>query len=191
MRLVLVGSIAVMFGVLAAAGCQRDRATEPMTAAHAASPQRALLEWVETFSAEGGSVTYRVHSFAVTRNGWRAEISMTNGTEVGFAVGDPAATLDRVFGVMLFRTGNLEEVERRNADGTLPTTREATVFDPALPLVLEPDKSWRGVMSAPGSLAAGRFVRVVFGALIPVGETPKGFYDELVWITDSSYELLP
>lgn len=190
MRLVLIGAVAAMLGLLAAAGCQ-PADVEPVPRAHAASPQRALLEWVETYSATSGSVTYRVHSFAVTRTGWRAEISMTNGTEVGFAVGDPQATLDRVFGVMLFRTGDLVEVEDRNEQGTLPTTREATSFDPALPLVLEPKASWRGVISAPGSLAAGRFVRVVFGALIPVGETPEGFHDKLVWITDSAYELRP
>ena len=68
--------------------------------------------------------------------------------------------------------------------------RRAERFQPALPLVLEPGKSWSGTIGARGSLAAGRWVRVVFGPLVPVGDPPEGFPREgLVWITDHAYQL--
>ena len=86
-------------------------------------------------------------------------------------MGDPGATLDRAFGLMLFRTGETRELERRNRNGTLPATRPAVRYEPSLPKILEPGASWKGTISAPGSLVARSWVRVVFGTLVAVGTT--------------------
>jgi hypothetical protein len=45
------------------------------------------------------------------------------------------------------------------------------------------------MISARGSLAAGSYVRVVFGRLLSVGTPPEGLSDHVVWITDHAYEL--
>ena len=70
------------------------------------------------------------------------------------------------FGVLLFPNDDLDELERRNRDGTLPAIRHATTYAPALPLVLRPGKTWRGTISAPGALAGGLWVRLSFGPFV-------------------------
>lgn len=179
--------VAAVVLALALAGCAVEGT--PVEPAYAASPQTARLHWTEAFGERGNRTVFRVDRFAVLSNGWEAAISITNGTRVSLAVGDPEAALERVFGVMLFRTGLLDELERRNRDGDLPAVRHADEIEPPLPLVLEPGDTWRGTIRADGSLAAGRFVRIVFGSLVPVGPRPKGYPPQLVWITDHAYAL--
>ena len=124
-------------------------------------------------------------------NGWRVSLALTNGTSVAYEVGDPRATLDRAFGLMLFRSGDTAELERRNANGMLPATRAAVRYKPSLPEVLEPRASWRGTMSAPGALVARSWARVVFGTLLAVGATGDELDERVVWITDHAYQLQP
>ena len=50
-------------------------------------------------------------------------------------------------------------------------------------------EAWHGVISAPGSLVAGSWVRVVFGTLIAIGSTGDVLEDSVVWITDHAYRL--
>jgi hypothetical protein len=90
---------------------------------------------------------------------------------------------------MLFATGELGEVEQRSDASDLPGLRPAQKFVPALAPRLAPDASWRGTISAPGKLAANRYVRVVFGPLVAVGRPPKGMPARFVWITDHTYRL--
>lgn len=163
----------------------------PYAPAVAAGPQSARLDWVERFGSRGNRITFRVRSFAVLDDGWRAQVSLTNGTSVPLAVGERNASVDRVFGVMLFGTGDAAELERRNTAGELPAVRRADTIEPSLPDVLAPGATWSGTIGARGALAAGRFVRVVFGTLVPVGDPPPDYPDRLVWITDAAYELLP
>ena len=101
----------------------------------------------------------------------------------------PGATPDGSFGLQLFETGDAQELEDRNRNGTLPAVRAATGYEPALPGVLEPGASWKGEISARGSLVAGSWARVVFGTLVAVGKPPEGLEEMLIWITDESYEL--
>jgi hypothetical protein len=161
----------------------------PRPPASAAKPQSKQLDWSERYAEGPNSITFRVDAFEVLEDGWRAEIGITNDTTTRFAVGDPEATLARQFGVMLFGSGDLRELEQRNAANELPRIRLAETFRPELPLVLEPGATWSGAMEARGALAAGRWVRVVFGALVPVGEPPEGFPPQLVWITDHAFKL--
>jgi hypothetical protein len=179
--------LALLVAMAATACAEEARQSAPP--AKAAPPQSEAVEWLERFEQEGAAFTFRVHSLEVLADGWRAEVSMTNRTDVRYSVDDPDETVRRAFGVMLFRGGDLREVEELNASGDLPDIRRAQTFDPELPLVLDPDETWKGTIGAPGSLAAGRWLRVVFGTLVPVGEPPKGFPPVLVWITDHAYRL--
>lgn len=154
-----------------------------------AGPQVAELGWRETFGPRGERLEFSVERFEVLAGGWRARLSVTNGTRVAFAVGDPHATLDRAFGLMLFSSGARSDLEELNSDGTLPTLRPAVRYVPLLPKVLEPHRAWRGTISAPGSLVAGSWVRFVFGALVAVGRTPDDLPERIVWITDHAHPL--
>ncbi len=156
-----------------------------------AGPQTASLGWRETFGPTGEQLVFSVESLQVTPTGWRARVSVTNDTTAAYEVGDPRATLDRSFGLMLFASGKPEELEERNVSRTLPAVRPALRYEPSLPAVLESGDSWSGTISAPGALVAGSWVRVVFGALIVVGKPPEGVEDTVVWITDHAYRLKP
>ena len=93
--------------------------------------------------------------------------------------------------MLLFKTGDPDELDERNKEGTLPAVRAATLYEPRLPTILEPDASWEGEMSANGALVADSWVRVVFGTLIAVGKPPDELEEILVWITDNTYRLRP
>ena len=156
-----------------------------MTLAQRAPPQVAQLDWVEPYEGKTGRIVFGVSRFEVLADGWRAEISITNRTTTRYSIGDRQASIDRVFGLMLFRTGDLRELEQLNRARELPAARRADRFQPALPLVLRPRQTWKGTISAHGALAAGRWVRVVFGPLVPIAEDEQW----LIWITDHAYLL--
>jgi hypothetical protein len=167
-----------------------EETPQPTPPSKAAPPQFKELDWIERFEQDGATFVFRVRSLEVLPDGWRAEISVTNGTKVRYSVAAPDATAERVFGVMLFRSDDLREVEERSSSGELlPGIRRAQTFQPALPPVLEPDETWSGTIGAPGALAVGRWLRVVFGTFVPIGESPEGFPEELIWITDHAYQL--
>ncbi|HXF97348.1 MAG TPA: hypothetical protein VNJ46_01910 [Gaiellaceae bacterium] len=169
-----------------------DRAREggaEAEASVAAGPQRAELRWRETHGPPGQRLVFTVDWLEVVPGGWRARVGFANESEVAYEVGDPQATVDRAFGLMLFSTGDLRELKERNASGTLPAPRRATRFRPELPSVLEPGDSWEGTISASGALVAGAWVRVVFGAFLAIGRAPEELPKEIVWITDRAYRL--
>jgi hypothetical protein len=172
-----------MLVALFAAGCSSE--SKPIAPAQAAPPQAADLDWNEHHDGDAGRLIFGVSKFEVLAEGWRADISITNRTTVRYSIGDPEASIDRAFGLMLFRTGDLRELEQLNRAGELPPARRADRFQPELPLVLEPGKTWKGTMSARGSLAAGRWLRVVFGPLVPIAADEQ----PLIWITDHAYLL--
>jgi hypothetical protein len=163
-------------------------AVEPSVAA---GPQTAALDWRETYGNDGDRIVFEVESLEVGADGWRAQVAVTNDTSVTYELGDPRARLDWEFGLKLFTTGDLDELERRIANGTLPATRAARTYEPALSKILRPGSTWRGTISAPGALAAGSYVRVVFGTLLSVGKPPKDMNESIVWITDHAYRLRP
>jgi hypothetical protein len=176
--------------------------------AHAASPQRAPLGWLESVGGEAGRIVFGVRTFEVTRDGWRADVTLANDTAVPFGVGNAALPGSRQFGLMLFSTGTHSELETRNAKASLPTIRLAEAFDPALPAVLQPHRTWTGTIGARGPLAAGTWVRIVFGALFPGQRIESGrllpsnpvvpdslrkanIGSDLIWITDHAHKLKP
>src|SRR3990170_161495 len=189
--IVLVALGATLAGFALASNATRLGAGEDAPAASvAAGPQKADLEWRETYGPPGEQVVFTVDSLEVTTTGWRARIGIENASSIAWEL-DPSATPDGTFGLQLFETGEPDELEKRNKEGTLPAVRAATLYEPELPTILEPDASWDGVMSARGALVADSWVRVVFGTLIAVGKPPDELEEVLVWITDNAYRLRP
>jgi hypothetical protein len=187
---VLVAAAAAVAGFAITATANRigDEEAAPL-ASRPAPPQTAQLDWRESFGPRGEQLVFVVDSLDVVPGGWRARLAVENNTRIAYEVGDPRATLDRAFGLMLFSSGDLEELEQRNASGNLPAIRSATSYQPSLPQILEPGASWEGTIGASGALAAGSWVRVVFGALIAVAKPPEGLPERVVWITDNAHRL--
>jgi hypothetical protein len=164
----------------------KDTVAMPIVAAR---PQRATLDWRETYGTRAQKLVFSVESLRVMASGWQADVALENDTSVPYEVGDPRDSLERSFGLMLFSTGDQDELKAKNEDGKLPAVRRAVVYEPSLPRILEPGRSWSGTISAPGALVAEGWVRVVFGPLISVGEPPAKLSDYVVWITDRAYLL--
>ena len=186
--LVALGAALAGFAISSTANRLRDEGASP-PASRAARPQSAQLDWRETYGPRGQRIVFEVESFEVVPGGWRARLGLRNNTSVAYEVGDPRATLDRAFGLMLFPSGTADDLEQRNASGTLPAIRSATIYQPSLPGILEPGASWEGTIGASGALAAGTWVRVVFGALVAVAKPPEGLAERVVWITDHAHRL--
>jgi hypothetical protein len=148
----------------------------------AAGPQFAVLGWRESYGTPREHLVFRVESLRVRERGWTVQLSLENRTKKAYEI---TPTLESPFGLMILSTGDLNELVRLNEENALPAVRPATRYDPRLPAALAPGEVWVGKISAPGSLVANGWVRVVFGALGPVGE-PN---DRVAWITDHTYRL--
>jgi hypothetical protein len=187
---VILGAALAALAFSTTSGKLGDDSTEapPSTAA---GPQSVELGWREVYGTGDAQMVFEVTSLEVNANGWEARLAVTNDTPVSYELGDPRTTVDRAFGLMLFATGDDSEFQRQNESGTLPVTRPATSYEPNLPGVLTPHATWRGTISAPGTLVARSWVRVVFGALVSVGKPPEGLDEHIVWITDHEYQLQP
>ena len=187
--IVLVALGATFAGFAIASSAERLRGTDDSsTPSMPAGQQRAKLDWREVHGEPGEQLVFTVDWIEVTEPGWRAAIGIENETSVTWRLA-PGAIPDGTFGLALFETGELDELDERNRARTLPAVRSATSFEPELADELDPGASWEGVMSAQGALVAGSWVRVVFGTLIATGVPPEGYAETFVWITDSSYEL--
>jgi hypothetical protein len=189
--IVLVALGATLASFVLASSAQRLRGNEEAPdASVAAGPQTAPLGWRETYGPSGEQLVFTVDSLEVTEVGWRARIGVENESSVAWEL-DPGATPDGTFGLRLFKTGDPEELDERNKEGTLPAVRAATLYEPELSTILEPDAAWEGEMSANGALVADSWVRVVFGTLIAVGKPPDELEEVVVWITDHAHRLRP
>jgi len=151
-----------------------------------APPQRASLDWVEHYPADGPALVFSAQGFEVTPTGWRAQIGLENDTATTWSLVESPTTS---FGVMLFTSDQVGEVEARSRDSDLPGLRAARSFEPPLPGTLPPGRSWHGTIAAPGRLAAGLYARIVFGQLVAEGDAPDGLPRQFSWITDNAYAL--
>jgi hypothetical protein len=184
--LIALGAALAGFSIASRVGLgSHDTSTE---ASVAAGPQEAKLGWRETYGEPGEQLVFTVDSIAVTSSGWRARIGIENKSQVAWEL-QPGGVPDGNFGLALFETGDTSELDRRNRAGTLPPVRPATAYDPPLEKILEPKASWKGDISAHGSLVAGSWARVVFGTLIAEGNPSSSLGSTVVWITDSAYRL--
>jgi hypothetical protein len=160
---------------------------EPLAPARAAEPQQAELGWRESYPASGPRLVFAVGKLTVLDEGWSVEIAVTNATRIPFEAG--GGTADLAYGLMLFRTGDLAELEEAARQDGLPPLRRAATIEPEPPDVLVPGQTWRAKLSARGSLADGSYLRVSFGPLLADGEPPEGMEPTVVWITDRSHRL--
>jgi len=187
--IVLIALGATFAGFVLASNAQRLSGDDAEVATSvAAGPQTADLDWRETFGSTGEQLVFTVARLDVTESGWNARIGIENDSSVGWELA-PGATPDGSFGLQLFETGDKQELEDRNRNGTLPAVRAATGYSPELPRILEPGASWEGEISARGALVAGSWARVVFGTLVAVGKPPEGLDEMLIWITDNAHQL--
>jgi hypothetical protein len=182
-----VAVLVALGAVLLAAGCSSGGT--PPVIPEPAPPQAAELAWVERSPESGPALVFRVRRFAVTKTGWESDVEIENRTGIPWSLGENPVAVEQSFGIMLFATGDMGELEQRNQNAELPGIRAARHFVPELPARLRPGENWRGTISAPGSLASGRWVRVVFGPLVAVGDPPDDMPSQFVWITDHAHRL--
>lgn len=176
----------LLAAVLLLAGCGGAEPA-PVEVVRAAEPQQAELGWRENYPSSGQRLVFAVDTLEITATGWSAAIAVTNSTAIPFELGERRAELS--YGLMLFATGDLGELDDAARSGRLPAPRLAARLEPSPPDVLAPRQTWRTTISAPGSLADGAYVRVSFGPLRAEGDPPPGIEPTVIWITDRSYRL--
>jgi hypothetical protein len=181
---IALGAAVAGFAIASAAEQLRGSKGEP-AASEPARAQVKELGWHEKYGSAGERLKFGVSRFQVVDNGWRARISITNASDVAFDLDKP----HRSFGLMLFSSGKPQDLAQRNNSGTLPAIRPALRYVPPLPDVLDPKQTWSGTMSAQGALAAGNWVRIVFGEFEAIGRAPDPFNGPVTWITDHAYHL--
>lgn len=181
-------TLSLIASALVLGGCgTAGSGDRPVVQARAAEPQRAELNWREPYpAATGERLVFEVGTLEVNEDGWSASVAVTNRTPFRFEI-DTGAT-DYGFGLMLFPTGDLKAVEDANREGRLPAIRPAASIEPRPPDILRPGATWQATLSAPGSLANGSWVRVVFGTFLGGPDAPTEF-QRVVWFTDRSHRL--
>jgi hypothetical protein len=177
---------ATLLAALCVAGCAGADA-DPFEPSRPAEPQQAALGWRESYPPKGQRLVFTVDTLKVTKEGWSARVAVTNRTGISFDTGGDAGA--SAYGLMLFATGDLDEVEDAARANQLPAVRQARTMVPPLPKVLAPNETWRATLSAPGSLADGSWIRVSFGPLRARGDPPPEMESVVVWITDSAYRV--
>jgi hypothetical protein len=168
------------------AGCG-DAEPPPLAPARAAEPQQAKLDWNESYPASGPRLVFAVDTLTVRDGGWSVDVAVTNLTSIPFAAG--GSPTDLAYGLMLFTTDDLGELEDAARRGSLPAIRRARTIEPEPPTVIGPNETWHAKLSGPGSLADGTYVRVSLGPLRAKGKPPTGVEPVVVWITDRAHRL--
>jgi hypothetical protein len=175
-----------LVAALLVAGCGGAE-PQPIELGRAAEPQQVALGWEENYPDSGQRLVFGVRNLTVTDKGWSAAVSITNRTTVPFdTANDDAAS---AYGLMLFDSGDLAELEEAARANQLPAVRQARSIEPALPKLLRPNQTWRAVLSAPGALPDGSWVRVSFGPLRAQGDPPPEMEPVVVWITDNAHRV--
>lgn len=177
----------LLVAALSLSACGTEPRAEPAEPARAAEPRAVELGWREAYPSTGPQLRFLVDRLTIRAGGWSAEIAVTNATSIPFDLGE--RTLDLQFGLMLFESGSLAELEAASSRGELPSLRRATSIVPPPPATIAPGATWRATISAPGSLRDGSFARVSFGILVARGEPPPEMEPSVVWITDKAYRL--
>ena len=131
----------VVLAALGAAGCASEAVTVPATIK--APPQTAQLDWRERYPSTNPALVFGVSRFTVTRDGWKADISVENTSRVAWVVGDPRFPAYREFGVLLFPNDDLKDLERRSRDGDVPGSAPRRATRRPCPSRIEPGETWQ------------------------------------------------
>jgi hypothetical protein len=169
------------------AGCGAEQSARTVDPPEAAPPRVASLDWRETYGDSSRRLRFSVDRLTITKGGWSLALSVANDTGIPWKLGGNELTL--AFGLMLFPNDDNRELESAARAGRLPPPRAARTFERAPPERLEPNSVWHTVISAPGTLPSGAYVRVVFGTFEAVGKPPRDMQPTVVWITDRTYRL--
>ena len=174
---------------LALAGCSTTGDPAAVPVRLAAPPQTAQLDWLEPFPAEKPALVFGVASFRVTDNGWSADISVANRSEVGWKIVERNDQAALQFGLMLFPNGDQDEFEHLSTLQHTRATRPATSYTPALPV--SSNQGARGGNDLRARRAPWRSLgQVCFRPFSSVGEPPKGVpASAITWYTDHAYHL--
>ena len=129
----------------------------------------------------------RVRRLVVGRRSWRVDAALANRTGVALQVVRPHHLHAVEFGLDVFDTNTLGEVETRAARKALHTGALPERVVPPIAGVLQPGDRWAGSFSAPGRLPRGKYVRVVFGRfVVPGGKVPSGIAARFFCTTDDA-----
>ena len=113
-----------------------------METVRAAGPQTHALDWTERYPGPGPALVFRVTRLSLTEDGWTADIAIDNRSGAPWELPEAPEAFRRQFGLMLFDTGDLAELDRLNSDQALPPVRKAERFSPAFPTFLADGKTW-------------------------------------------------
>jgi hypothetical protein len=177
----------LVVAVVATAGCGAQQRAEPVAPVRPAEPQTAELRWREEYPPVGPQLRFHVERLEVRTDGWSADVAVENATAIPFELGN--RPLELRFGLMLFASGSVEDLEDASRQGALPSLRQAVSIEPPPPDVIVPGATWKATLSAPGSLPNDSFVRVSFGTLYAQGDPPVDMQPVVVWITDKAHRL--
>jgi hypothetical protein len=169
--------------VLVSAGCG---STEHVAWA---PPQTVPFHGSSDCGPKGRDIEIHVRRLVLRRDGWRVDASIANHTGTAVQVSRPHHPNHVQFGVDVFETNRLGEVERRVAQRAMHNNALAERVEPPLPHALEPGERWRGSFSGPGRLPAGRYVRIEFGRFTFPGTVPPGYPARFFCVTDDAPRL--
>jgi hypothetical protein len=130
-----------------------------------------------------------VQRLVLRRAGWRVYASIANHTGAAVQVSRPHHQNQVQFGVGVFETNRLEEVERRVEAGAVHNNALAERVDPPLPHALQAGERWRGSFSGRGRFPRGRYVRIEFGRFTFPGTVPRGHVARFFCVTGDAPRL--
>lgn len=166
---------AVLLLTASACGGTKSSPVAPMKS------QTVDLGWRETASLKERPVLeFEVESIRFRPRGWTVRGSVTNHSPVRFSILAPSPI-------------EILEDKKQNWTwfgltwtATAPRVKivHAETYRPALPKILEPGQTWRGIFSGPAFAVQGRPIRVTFGMFVPRSAPPRHYPTQIGWITD-------
>jgi hypothetical protein len=179
----VVRAAAIAAAALASAGCG---STDHVVWAR---PQTVRFHGSSDCGPKGRNIEIHVQRLVLHRDGWRVDASIVNRTGTAVQISRPHHANQVQFGVDVFETDSLAEVERRVAQRAMHDNALAERVVPPFGHVLEAGERWRGSFSGPGRFPAGRYVRIEFGRFIFPGTVPPGLDAHFYCVTDDAPRL--
>jgi hypothetical protein len=171
-----VGALALLAVAVAAALAGCGDSPDGPALAPPAEPRTIELGWVERH--RDAHFTFRVDRLVVEENGWSLTVSVTNGSELPYRIGE------RSIGLVLLDSSSTAEVRRLTGNFThAPPALKPVRASPPPPATLRPGATWGTTVSGTEVLRAGSVVRVLFGPFGSV-ERFRSEAQEIQWVTD-------